>query len=168
MFIDPYIGSERSLIVPTVTEIELVPWNQEKSGAFLDFQKIGLSSSRHIDREGLALQREIAITAVSTRWERDTKVDPAQARACANPRLITSLTLFITALRASFASGSFSHSHHDTIAYSRGMKSTLFNSFLLTSLFLSLLSLLLPPPPLFFSLISVQCRQPAVAINRRY
>jgi len=42
------------------------------------------------------------------------------------------LTLFITVLRASFAPGSFSHSHHDTIAYSRGMKSTLLNSFFLT------------------------------------
>lgn len=90
---------------PTVTEIELVPWNREKSWTFLDFQKIGLGSSWHVDRGGLALQREIAMTAVWTRWERDTKVDPAQARACANPRLITSLTLFITASSGFFRAG---------------------------------------------------------------
>lgn len=83
------------------------------------------------------------------------RLDPAQARACANPRLITSLTLFITARRASFAPGSFSHSHRDTIAHSRGMKSTLLGSF--TSLFL---------PFSVCPSISIQCRQSAVATDR--
>lgn len=117
-----------------------------------------LYSSRRSSKPGVSAYNE------KSRWPRCGQGksaryngwwNPAQARACANPRLITSLTLFITARRASFAPRSFSHSHRDTIAHSRGMKSTLLGSFL---------SLFLP-----FSVclsISIQCRQSAVAIDR--
>lgn len=141
----------------TVTEIELVPWNREKLLAFLDFQKIGLILGGQPCRGSRLTTRNRDGRGARTRGKsRDTKVwIPALARACANPRLITSLTLFITAGRASFAPGSFSHSHRDTIAHSRGMKSTLLGSF--TSLFSLSLFLYLS--------ISIQCRQLAVAID---